>query len=210
MILYSYRGINAYFKVLNGQIKKGEKVKFINTDKEYFADEIGTLKLNQEPKKVIKTGDVGWFDEIGNGIAPEYTLDTLIYKKALDGTIVSAVQPNADTEVTITLNSANGRFSTTGTEFIVQVYRTPNDTTTYENTTTDIKENFIPPIKKKISRQLSKTQTLKIMKQRADSSEYHKIFNLWRKYDLYTTILATIGLILMIVNYEIDVWFFGI
>ena len=47
----SYRGIYAYFKVLNGEIKKGEKVKFINTDKEYFADEIGTLKWN---KKCIK------------------------------------------------------------------------------------------------------------------------------------------------------------
>lgn len=56
----SYRGINAYFKVLNGEIKKGEKVKFIATDKEYYADEIGTLKLKQEPKKVIKTGDVGY------------------------------------------------------------------------------------------------------------------------------------------------------
>ena len=56
----SYRGIYAYFKVLNGQIKKGEKVKFINTNKEYFADEIGTLKLNQVPKQVIKTGDVGY------------------------------------------------------------------------------------------------------------------------------------------------------
>ena len=56
----SYRGINAYFKVLNGEIKKGDKVKFIATGKEYFADEIGTLKLKQEPKKVIKTGDVGY------------------------------------------------------------------------------------------------------------------------------------------------------
>lgn len=56
----SYRGIYAYFKVLNGEIKKGQKVKFINTDKENFADEIGTLKLNQEPKQVIKTGDVGY------------------------------------------------------------------------------------------------------------------------------------------------------
>lgn len=56
----SYRGINAYFKVLSGEIKKGEKVKFIATGKEYFADEIGTLKLKQEPKKVIKTGDVGY------------------------------------------------------------------------------------------------------------------------------------------------------
>ena len=56
----SYRGIYAYFKVLNGQINKGEKVKFINTNKEYYADEIGTLKLNKFPKKVIKTGDVGY------------------------------------------------------------------------------------------------------------------------------------------------------
>lgn len=56
----SYRGINAYFKVLNGEIKKGDKVKFIATDKEYYADEIGTLKLKQEPKKVVKTGDVGY------------------------------------------------------------------------------------------------------------------------------------------------------
>jgi GTP-binding protein LepA len=56
----SYRGINAYFKVLNGEIKKGEKVKFIATGKEYFADEIGTLRMTQEPKKVVKTGDVGY------------------------------------------------------------------------------------------------------------------------------------------------------
>lgn len=56
----SYRGINAYFKVLNGEIKKGDKVKFIATDKEYYADEIGTLKMTQVPKKVISTGDVGY------------------------------------------------------------------------------------------------------------------------------------------------------
>lgn len=56
----SYRGINAYFKVLNGEIKKGEKVKFINTDKEYFADEIGVLKFKKEPRQIIKTGDVGY------------------------------------------------------------------------------------------------------------------------------------------------------
>jgi GTP-binding protein LepA len=45
---------------MNGEIKKGDKVKFINTDKEYFADEVGTLKMKQVPKKVIKTGDVGY------------------------------------------------------------------------------------------------------------------------------------------------------
>ncbi|MCO6501029.1 MAG: elongation factor 4 [Vicingus serpentipes] len=56
----SYRGINAYFKVMNGEIKKGEKVKFIATGKEYYADEIGTLRMKQQPKNVIKTGDVGY------------------------------------------------------------------------------------------------------------------------------------------------------
>lgn len=55
-----FRGINAYFKVLNGSVKKGDKVKFVATGKEYFADEIGVLKLNQEPRKVINTGDVGY------------------------------------------------------------------------------------------------------------------------------------------------------
>lgn len=56
----SYRGINAFFKVLNGEIKKGDKVKFVNTGKTYFADEIGTLRLKQQPKSVVKTGDVGY------------------------------------------------------------------------------------------------------------------------------------------------------
>ncbi len=56
----SYRGIFAYFKILNGEINKGEKVKFVNTGKEYFADEIGVLKLKKEAKKTLKTGDVGY------------------------------------------------------------------------------------------------------------------------------------------------------
>ena len=56
----SYRGIRAYFKVMNGEIKKGEKVKFISTNKEYIAEEVGTLKLKPTPKQVIKTGDVGY------------------------------------------------------------------------------------------------------------------------------------------------------
>ncbi len=55
-----YRGIEAYFKVINGSIKKGDKVKFFATDKEYFADEIGALKLKQLPMKEIKAGDVGY------------------------------------------------------------------------------------------------------------------------------------------------------
>ncbi len=56
----SFRGIVAYFKVLNGEIRKKDKVKFVATDKEYIAEEVGTLKLKQLPKDVIKTGDVGY------------------------------------------------------------------------------------------------------------------------------------------------------
>ena len=56
----SFRGIVAYFKVLNGEIRKKDKVKFVATDKEYIAEEVGTLKLKQSPKDVIKTGDVGY------------------------------------------------------------------------------------------------------------------------------------------------------
>ena len=56
----SFRGIEAYFKVVNGEIKKGQQVRFMATDKTYFADEIGTLKLKQVEKKVISTGDVGY------------------------------------------------------------------------------------------------------------------------------------------------------
>ncbi len=59
-VFNSFRGIIAYFKVMNGEIKKGDKVKFVATGKEYIADEVGVLKLNQEPRDIIKTGDVGY------------------------------------------------------------------------------------------------------------------------------------------------------
>lgn len=59
-VFNSFRGIMAYFKVENGEIRKGDKVKFAATGKEYIADEIGTLKLNQVAKDVIRTGDVGY------------------------------------------------------------------------------------------------------------------------------------------------------
>ncbi len=55
-----FRGVETYFRVINGQIKKGQKIKFVATDKSYFADEVGTLKLNQVPKQQISTGDVGY------------------------------------------------------------------------------------------------------------------------------------------------------
>ncbi|QCX40666.1 elongation factor 4 [Aureibaculum algae] len=55
-----FRGVETYFRVLNGSIKKGQNIKFIATGKTYFADEVGTLKLKQAPKTEIKTGDVGY------------------------------------------------------------------------------------------------------------------------------------------------------
>jgi len=56
----TFRGIETYFRVFNGEIKKGQKIKFVATDNEYFADEVGTLKLNQVAKQSVKTGDVGY------------------------------------------------------------------------------------------------------------------------------------------------------
>ena len=59
-VFNSFRGIIAYYKVVNGEIKKGDKVKFINTGKEYLADEVGILKLDMSPRTSVKTGDVGY------------------------------------------------------------------------------------------------------------------------------------------------------
>ena len=56
----SFRGVETYFKVVNGSIQKNQKVKFLATGKTYSADEVGTLNLTQTPKKEIKTGDVGY------------------------------------------------------------------------------------------------------------------------------------------------------
>lgn len=59
-VFNSFRGIIAYFKVVNGSIKKGDLVKFFNTEKQYDADEIGVLRLDMEPRKELTTGDVGY------------------------------------------------------------------------------------------------------------------------------------------------------
>jgi len=56
----SYRGIIAYFRVFNGQIKKGDMVKFVATDRQYGADEVGILRLDMEPRDVVYAGDVGY------------------------------------------------------------------------------------------------------------------------------------------------------
>ncbi|MCA6077910.1 translation elongation factor 4 [Fulvivirga sedimenti] len=55
-----YRGIEVYFRVFNGSISKGDKVKFVNTGKVYEADEIGVLKFKQEPRQKISSGNVGY------------------------------------------------------------------------------------------------------------------------------------------------------
>jgi len=59
-VFNSYRGIFAYFRIMNGSIRKGELVKFMATGKEYYADEVGVLKLGPEPRDVLSAGDVGY------------------------------------------------------------------------------------------------------------------------------------------------------
>lgn len=59
-VFNSFRGIIAYFRVYNGSIKKGDKIKFVNSGEEYFADEVGILKLGLDPRKEVFTGDVGY------------------------------------------------------------------------------------------------------------------------------------------------------
>lgn len=56
----SYRGVETYFRVFNGEIKKGQRIKFMATGNEYNADEVGTLKLTQVAKQSVKAGDVGY------------------------------------------------------------------------------------------------------------------------------------------------------
>lgn len=59
-VFNSFRGIIAYFKVVNGTIRTGERVRFFNTGKEYDADEIGVLKLDMQPTKELSAGTVGY------------------------------------------------------------------------------------------------------------------------------------------------------
>ncbi|HBL75941.1 MAG: elongation factor 4 [Bacteroidetes bacterium GWF2_42_66] len=59
-VFNSFRGVIAYFKIVNGSITKGDAVKFINTKREYEADEVGVLRLDMEPRKTLYAGDVGY------------------------------------------------------------------------------------------------------------------------------------------------------
>ncbi len=56
----TFRGIIAYYRIFNGSIKKGDEIKFVNTGKTYFADEVGILKMDLNPTDEVKTGDVGY------------------------------------------------------------------------------------------------------------------------------------------------------
>src|SRR5688572_20446593 len=59
-VFNSFRGIEVYFRVFNGSIKKGERIKFVNAEREYFAEEIGVLKLEKFPRNEISAGNVGY------------------------------------------------------------------------------------------------------------------------------------------------------
>ena len=59
-VFNSFRGIISYFRIINGTIRTNDHVKFVNTGKDYHADEVGVLRLNMEPRKELKAGDVGY------------------------------------------------------------------------------------------------------------------------------------------------------
>ncbi|MFT4072366.1 MAG: translation elongation factor 4 [Dysgonamonadaceae bacterium] len=89
-VFNSFRGIIAYFKIVNGTIRKGDLVKFFATEKEYYADEVGVLKLTMSPRDEIRCGDVGY---IISGIKTSREVkvgDTITHvknscKKAIEG-----------------------------------------------------------------------------------------------------------------------------
>ncbi|MFX5476913.1 EF-Tu/IF-2/RF-3 family GTPase, partial [Acinetobacter baumannii] len=56
----SFRGIIVYYRILNGVLKKNDKIRFISTGSDYNADEVGVLKLNMTPKDEVRAGDVGY------------------------------------------------------------------------------------------------------------------------------------------------------
>jgi hypothetical protein len=98
----------------------------------------------------IQNGNVGYFDENGNGNSADYSLNSIAYTETLNNTPVQSMQPNAETNVSITLNSDSGAFANADSKFIIHIYRTPSEASTYSNLPTDIKENLL------VSRQLLK------------------------------------------------------
>ena len=59
-VFNSYKGVIGYYKIVNGTLRKGDKVKFVNTGSEYDADEVGILRMDMEPRAEVKCGDVGY------------------------------------------------------------------------------------------------------------------------------------------------------
>lgn len=59
-VFNNFRGIISYFRIINGSLKKGDRIKFVNTGKDYNADEVGVLKLKPEPRPILSAGDVGY------------------------------------------------------------------------------------------------------------------------------------------------------
>lgn len=59
-VFNSFRGIIAYYRIMNGTLRKGDRIKFVNTGKDYIADEVGILKMDMVSKKEVKAGDVGY------------------------------------------------------------------------------------------------------------------------------------------------------
>ena len=89
-VFNQFRGVIAYFKIINGTVRKGDSVKFMNTQRDYNADEVGVLRLAMEPRKLLSTGDVGYII-LGIKTAKEIKVgDTLTHKerpceKGIDG-----------------------------------------------------------------------------------------------------------------------------
>ena len=75
-VFNSFRGIIAYFKITNGSIRQGDKVKFFNTGQEYVADEVGVLKMDMIPRKELQTGEGRlyhlWYQECQGGEGGRY------------------------------------------------------------------------------------------------------------------------------------------
>ncbi len=81
-VFNSFRGIEVIFRVFNGKIKKGDKIKFVNTGKEYFADEIGILGLEQKPQQEMSAGNVGYLIS-GIKVAKEVKVGDTITHQAM-------------------------------------------------------------------------------------------------------------------------------
>ncbi|MBN1338249.1 MAG: elongation factor 4 [Bacteroidales bacterium] len=91
-IFNSFRGIIAYFRIMNGRIKKGDFVKFVATDKEYYAEELGVLKLTMHERSELESGDVGYIIS-GIKVSSEVKVgDTITHVKRPCSTAISGFE----------------------------------------------------------------------------------------------------------------------